>query len=94
VKKYKVWLHIEEFDDDDGVYEDLEEHTISIDPEFNTVQEAIGLKEDILKHFNSNLKINSLRQIIDRCPICKSDTMVGPNGCIICSKNGCNYWRE
>ena len=30
----------------------------------------------------------------DHCPLCKSELMAGPNGCTICSKDGCHYWRE
>lgn len=113
MKKYKVWLHIEEIDDDEGVYEDIEEHTVSTGHEFNTAQEAIELKETILEFFDVNvLNIptncecdNTHKQnntvcrycwdnAEDACPICQSELIAGPNGCTICSKDGCSYWRE
>lgn len=30
----------------------------------------------------------------DTCPICQNELIAGPNGCTICSKDGCSYWRE
>ncbi len=32
--------------------------------------------------------------VVDICPECQSPLMPGPNGSTICSKDGCNYWRE
>ena len=84
MKKYKVWLYIEEIDEDDDIYNDLEEHIVSIGPEFSTEQEAVTLKENILTYVNAE----------DTCPICQSELIAGPNDCTICSKDGCAYWRE
>jgi hypothetical protein len=48
MKKYKLWLHIEEIDEEENHYVDLEEHTESLGPELNTKEEALSLKERLI----------------------------------------------
>ena len=57
MKKYKVWLHIEEIDEDEDHYMDLEEHTESIGPKLDTIEKAAALKEAILQSYSDIEKI-------------------------------------
>jgi len=110
MKKYKLWLNIEEIDEDNDYYQDLEEHTCSIGCEFDTQQQAINLKNSVVEfaaNYTEHLEYecdNTHEQngtvcrscwdgAVDVCPICQSDLTFGPNGCTICSKDGCLYWR-
>lgn len=60
MKKYKVWLHIEEIDEDEDHYMDLEEHIESTGVDYNTIEEALIVKWHLIKHANSFI-INLLR---------------------------------
>lgn len=109
MKKYKVWLHIEEIDEDEDHYVDLDEHTCSIGKEFNTPQGAINLKDLLVEYGgvhltececdNTHTQNNTVCRFCwdnanNVCPICQSELMFGPNGSTICSKDDCGYWRE
>jgi hypothetical protein len=48
MKKYKIWIHIEEIDEDQSHYVDLEEHIESIGPEFEHLADAAYLKERLI----------------------------------------------
>lgn len=43
MKKYKVWLHIEEIIEEKDHYQDLEEYTQSTGHEFDSKEEAIEM---------------------------------------------------
>jgi len=49
--KYKVWLHIEEIDEDEGHYEDLDVPE-SVGGELETEEEARDLRSAIINQFD------------------------------------------
>lgn len=63
MKKYKVWLHVEEIDEETDYYQDLDEHTCSIGPEFDTEENALALRESLLNIF-TDLKSIILTEIL------------------------------
>ena len=47
MRVYKIWIEIEEIDEENGVYEDAAE-PISIGGEFDTLEEAIAFRVDLI----------------------------------------------
>lgn len=86
MKKYKVLILIESGDEDDEINGEMEEevdYTIEL-KSFNTLNDAATFQTKIAQN----------KPPEDICIRCGSSLMAGPNGCTICSKDGCGYWRE
>lgn len=49
---YKVWVHIERIDEENDVYEDVEDGVASVGGEFETEEEARNLQNMIVDAFN------------------------------------------
>ena len=50
MKKYKIWLNIEEIDEEAGEYTDLTEHLCSLGPDLATVEDALALIEEVANY--------------------------------------------
>lgn len=48
MKKYKVWLEIEECDEEKDHYENVPDQCRSVSPEFDTLAEAITFRDNML----------------------------------------------
>ncbi len=51
MKKYKIWMCIEEHDEDEDFYQDVDHEVRNIGPEFDKLEEAIKFREDLLDNF-------------------------------------------
>ena len=50
MKRYKVWVEIEEIDEEEGTYEDLNAPRSTI-TEYNTLEEAVAVQHEIVSYF-------------------------------------------
>lgn len=97
--KYKVWLHIEKINEDEDLYEELEEHVQSVGPEFDKEQEAIDLKEDIVDYIRfilscDSAKLDTEKTLTNSCPKCKGELAKLHDGRTVCLTFECGYWRD
>lgn len=49
--KYKIWVHIEEIDEEQSHYHDIEDEVESIGEEFDTLEAAIEAKDRMILDF-------------------------------------------
>jgi len=52
--KYKIWLYVEEIDEDTDHYEDIESELCSVGPEFETLEEAQEFKDKMINDMEEN----------------------------------------
>lgn len=93
-KKYKVWIIIEELVEEGDRYEEITDEAQNVGPEFETLFEAAALRDRLLDCATDDGEVVWLPPLVSTCPKCRSKLMPGPNGCIICSQDACDWWQE
>lgn len=55
MKKFKVWLTIEELDEEVDFYEDVPDEIRNVGPEFDTLLEAAELRDNLIDTANKGI---------------------------------------